>query len=132
MGRKRKMNGLVEIMLIADYLCPAERFSLGVRQLPDAYVYYETSFNGESKLAKSADPLDVNQLVSLLNARNWFDCEITLMELEDAQLEFPERFVYGGDYPLLSCSSVHPEIPDHFKAWVRAECKKILSDRVIT
>jgi hypothetical protein len=122
---------LVEVTVMEDPLCPAERYLLSVNKLSDGYEYSESSSVSSEriKLAKSPELLDVEQLETLLNRRHWFACDVTLQSLEDSQLASPEEWVCGGKFPLLSCFSTHDEIPERFHNWVKSQCQRILESR---
>jgi hypothetical protein len=122
---------LVEVTVMEDPLCLAERYLLSVNKLSDGYEYSESSSVSSEriKLAKSTELLDVAQLVALLSWRHWFDCDATLQSLEDSQLASPDEWVCGGKFPLLSCFSPHAEIPEHFHNWVKSQCQRILESR---
>lgn len=122
---------LVEVSVMEDPLCPAERYFLSVTKRADGYEYSESSSvsSEKIKLAKSPGLLDVEKLIVLLAERNWFACDVTLQSLEDSQLASPEEWVFGGKFPLLSCFSPHAEIPEHFHAWVKSQCQRILENR---
>jgi hypothetical protein len=126
-----KVETLVEVAVIEDPLCGAERYFLTVRPTADGFEYVESNTTCEEshKLASNKTPLTADQIADLLDHNLWFRCDITLEGLEDSQLAHPEEWVYGGEYPLLSCASKHDEIPEHFRKWVKAHCAKILAQR---
>jgi len=128
MSREEK---LVEVAVLEDPLCGAERYFLTVKAAAGGFEYYEgdSESEGSRKLAFSETPLTADQIADLLSRNHWFRCDITLEGLEDSQLAHPEEWVYGGEYPLLSCASKHDEIPEHFRKWVKAHCAKILAQR---
>jgi hypothetical protein len=124
-------KSLVKVSIMEDPLSPPERYFLSLTKLADGYEYTENSSvsSDATKLAKSAEPLNVAQLAALLNRRHWFDCDVTLQSLEDSQLASPDEWVCGGKFPLLSCVSPHAEIPEHFQNWVKSQCQRILESR---
>jgi hypothetical protein len=126
-----KEETLVEVAVIEDPLCGAARYFLTVKPAAGCFDYYESSSESEDshKLVSSKKPLTAEQLVDLLTRNHWFRCDITLEGLEDSQLGHPEEWVYGGEYPLLSCSSTEERVCHRFYAWVKAYCEKILAER---
>lgn len=126
-----KEETLVEVAVVEDLLCGAERYFLTVRPTADGVEYVESNTTCEEsqKLASNKTPLTADQIADLLDHNLWFHCDITLEGLEDSQLAHPEVWVYGGEYPLLSCASKHDEIPEHFRKRVKAHCAKILAQR---
>jgi len=126
-----KEETLVEVAVIEDPLCGAARYFLTVKPAADCFDYYESNSESEDshKLASSKTPLTADQIVDLLTRNHWFRCDITLEGLEDSQLANPGEWVYGGEYPLLSCASKEVGIPEHFRKWVKAHCNKILAER---
>ena len=126
-----KEETLVEVVVIEDPLCGAARYFLTVKPAADCFDYYESNSEIEDshKLASSKTPLTTDQIADLLDHNLWFRCDITLEGLEDSQLAHPEEWVYGGEYPLLSCASKDEEIPERFRKWVKAYCDKILAER---
>jgi len=126
-----KEETLVELAVLEDPLCGEERYFLTMKPANDGFDYYEgnSQSEGSRKLASSTTLLTTSQIADLLTRNFWFRCDIILESLEDSQLAHPEEWVYGGEYPLLSCASKHDEIPEHFRKWVKAHCAKILAQR---
>jgi hypothetical protein len=126
-----KEETLVEVTVIDDPLCGAARYFLTVKAAAGCLDFYESNSESEDshKLASSKTPLTADQIADLLDHNLWFRCDITLEGLEDSQLAHPEEWVYGGEYPLLSCASAEEGIPERFHKWVKAYCDKILAER---
>jgi hypothetical protein len=126
-----KEETLVELAVLEDPLCGAERYFLTVRPTADGFEYVESNTTCEDfhKLASSNTALNADQIADLLDSNLWLGCDVTLENLEDSQLAQPEEWVYGGKYPLLSCSSKEERICHRFYAWVKAYCEKILAER---
>lgn len=126
-----KEETLVELAVLEDPLCGAERYFLTLRPTVDGFEYLESNTTCKDfvKLASSKTPLNADKIVDLLTRNHWFRCDITLEGLEDPQLANPGEWVYGGQYPLLSCSSVFEEIPKRFHSWVKDHCNVILQRR---
>ena len=126
-----KEETLVEVAVVEDPLCGAERYFLTVRPTADGFEYLESNTTCEEfdKLASSKTLLNSDQIADMLDKNIWFRCDITLENLEDCQLAHPGEWVYGGKFPLLSCSSTEERICERFYAWVKAYCEKIVAER---
>ncbi len=118
---------LVEVSECQDPLCGATVLGLVVRKTPDGFFYYQFT-EGETQgtlLASGHEILSEDEVLDILDKADWLDSNVTLDSADlPAGAAYAEK-VTGGQWPLLSVTSVYPRIPDAFRMWVESYCRKI-------
>jgi hypothetical protein len=118
---------LVEVSECQDPLCGATLVGLVIRKTPDGFFYYQCT-EGEIQgtlLTSAHQILSEDQLLDLLEKTAWLDSDVTLDSADLPGGAASAEKVTGGQWPLLTVTSVYPRIPDAFRTWVESYCRKI-------